>query len=343
MPIGSVIVSIVIPHVAGQENLDRVLHSVPKAFPKSNVEIIVVMNGANSILPSFGTFQDSVACLKEIRLDNNCGFATGCNEGAAIAHGEFLLFLNDDVEMTPNSGDILLRAALRDTDGAAWQPLVFDANSKELDAGGSYFGPFGFLVHNFDRQDQSCSLQSVKRVFAAKGACLLVRRHVFESEHGFDGRFFAYWEETDLQWRMQLSGWKVGVVAASKVLHIGGATSRKIFSDGEINFLSFRNRMWSIARNVDRRNLVIILPMHFLIVCVVGLVSTITGRRETARGIFGALKWVLLNYKMISADRKEIQSERLESDKIVLRHRVRFVALPTQLRILGQYLRSYRD
>jgi N-acetylglucosaminyl-diphospho-decaprenol L-rhamnosyltransferase len=59
------------------------------------------------------------------------------------------------------------------------------------------------------------------------GACLLVRRRVFEEIGGFDERFFLYSEETDWQWRIGRAGWRVAFTPAATVTHLAGGSGAR--------------------------------------------------------------------------------------------------------------------
>ena len=58
------------------------------------------------------------------------------------------------------------------------------------------------------------------------GASMLIRREVFDLLHGFDERFFLYWEDADLCRRMRARGYTVRFVPAARVTHAGAASSR---------------------------------------------------------------------------------------------------------------------
>ena len=82
------------------------------------------------------------------------------------------------------------------------------------------------------------------------GACLMVRMSVWRKLGGLDSRFFAHMEEIDLCWRMQLEGWKVTVVPASTVWHVGGGTLPK--ESPYKLFLNYRNNLLLLENNLAR-------------------------------------------------------------------------------------------
>lgn len=71
------------------------------------------------------------------------------------------------------------------------------------------------------------SLQIPRRVEALQGACLLVKREVFDRIGALDERFYMYTEEIDLSRRMRVEGWDLYWVPRAQVVHYGGQSSRQ--------------------------------------------------------------------------------------------------------------------
>jgi GT2 family glycosyltransferase len=106
---------------------------------------------------------------------------------------------------------------------------------------GGYGGDRGFLepdVGQYERCDE---------VFAWCGAATLLSRRYLQDVGIFDGRYFVYYEDTDLSWRGRLAGWRYLYVPESVVRHVHAATS----SEGSTLFAHFveRNRLLTLARN----------------------------------------------------------------------------------------------
>ena len=86
------------------------------------------------------------------------------------------------------------------------------------------------------------------------GGAMLVNRKVFLDAGGFDGDFFAYYEDVDFGWRLWVLGYKVVFAPESIVYHHHHGTS-KIFSEDKLRFLKERNSLYSIFKNYDDENL----------------------------------------------------------------------------------------
>jgi len=82
--------------------------------------------------------------------------------------------------------------------------------------------------------------------FSACAAAMLVRRAAFEEVGGFDARYFCYFEDVDLCFRLRLAGWRVVQTPDAVVAHVGGGVSgtRSAFAD----FHGARNRVWTFLK-----------------------------------------------------------------------------------------------
>jgi GT2 family glycosyltransferase len=177
----------------------------------------------------------------------NLGFAEGNNEGARIARGRVLAFLNNDTVPAP---DWLARleAGLSSRPGVALAtsrivsmdaPVVIDsAGDGYLRAGGAFKhghgGPPGAFADS-------------REVFGACGAAFMVRREVFEELGGFDRAFFMVYEDVDLSYRARLLGYRCWFAADAVVRHkVSGTLGR--MSPAAI-FYGQRNLEWTWIKN----------------------------------------------------------------------------------------------
>ena len=124
----------------------------------------------------------------------------------------------------------------------------------------------------------------------------LVRRSALEEVGVFDPDFFAYFEETDLCWRLWLAGWEVGFAADARVLHKLGATASALPS-AFVQFHSFKNRICTLLKNAGTARLAAMLPFH-LVLCG-GLAVWYAAHRATEIGaaILRALGWNVTHFR----------------------------------------------
>ena len=142
-------------------------------------------------------------------------------ERGAITGAESILFL-DPPDTIQNAGSLLLS----DGSGA-------DRGFREPDRG------------QYDKPEE---------VFGACGASVLYRREMLEDVGSFDETFFMYYEDTDLNWRMRLRGWKVMYEPSAVVDHVHAGSSRE-WSPFFI-FCVDRNRLFMLLKNASARTAV---------------------------------------------------------------------------------------
>jgi GT2 family glycosyltransferase len=133
-------------------------------------------------------------------------------------------------------------------------------------------------------------------IFSAKGAAMAIRRSVLDKVGMFDESAYAYFEDTDLCWRIWLAGFKVVFVPESRVLHAVGGTSSGRRVSGSIMFHSYKNRIRSIVRNADGPTLLRIVPIHVVLcLCLVPFFA-LRGDRDWAYGVAKAITWNGLHF-----------------------------------------------
>ena len=167
---------------------------------------------------------------------DNKGFGAANNQAMRIATGKYFLLLNSDafpragaiptlikeLESQPNVA--LIGPKLLNPDGSmqlscfkfpsparAW---IENTWLSALCSRNQFLGDYRNWPHN-----------SARHVDWLIGACMLLRREVFEKIGGFDERFFMYAEESDWQLRMKKAGYRIAFTPAAQVMHLAGAST----------------------------------------------------------------------------------------------------------------------
>jgi N-acetylglucosaminyl-diphospho-decaprenol L-rhamnosyltransferase len=194
----------------------------------------------------------------------NRGFGAACNQGAAGSRADYLLFLNPDTRLAP---DTLTRAVafmedaanarvgvsgirLTDENGQTQRccarlpaPAIMIGQMLGLDRLLPRRCPPHFMTE-WDHAD-------TRPVPQVMGAFLLIRRPLFDSLGGFDERFFVYYEDVDLCLRVQQAGWTCLHNADATAIHIGQGTTRQVKARRQ--FYSARSRILYTAKHFGRR------------------------------------------------------------------------------------------
>jgi len=307
------LVSIIIINWNGKEHLKKCIPSVLENSYK-NFEIIIVDNGSTD-----GSLQyvgDKFPKTVIIRNKTNLGFAQANNQGVNKSRGEMILFLNNDTVVTKNFLTDLVTKLNSDKEIGACQPKILLLEKKDrLDSIGSFLTNTGFLYHyGFEARDAK-KLDKEITLFSGKGSCLLFKKSVLNEIGHFNEDFFAYFEETDLCWRLWLAGYKLYYVPQAKIFHKSWGTARKLKQE-TINYHSFKNRIASLTINLGTYNLVKILPVHLVICALIAFFYSITGKPKISLAIFKAVFWNIKNQNIIQKKRRVTQTKiRIVSDK----------------------------
>jgi len=309
-------VSIIIVNWNGREHLRYSLPSLSKIdYP--NYEIILVDN--NSTDSSLEFVRNNYPQIKIIKNTANLGFAQGNNLGIRQAAGKYVLFLNNDTKVKPDFLTKLVSGLESEPDiGAVQSKILLMDRPKFLDSIGSFLTWTGFLTHFGFLKKNEPRLNKKIEIFSAMGVCLLVRRDVLEKVGFFDKDFFAYFEETDLCWRIWLAGYKILYISEAVIYHKKGATS-SLLPNSFITYHSFKNRICSLIKNLELKNLMWMLPIHLVICKLVALGYFLKGKPRNSLSIFRALGWNLVNFKSTLTKRKTVQNKiRKISDSLLL-------------------------
>jgi len=97
----------------------------------------------------------------------------------------------------------------------------------------------------------------------------LLREKGYHQLGGFDEQYFAHQEEIDLCWRVQNEGHGIQYVGTSKVYHVGGATLQE--SNPQKTYLNFRNSLFTIAKNVPKRYVFLVIFFRLILDGVAGI------------------------------------------------------------------------
>ena len=189
--------------------LGDALASVPEGVPT------VVVDNA-SAAGSVAIARDRGAEIVE--AGDNLGFGTACNRGAAKADTPFVLFLNPDARLLPDTLPALLAEASQHPHAAAFGPCILDADgTPELPRARTLLDDGPAMMTEVP--SASCDVDFLS------GACLLVRREVFLSLGGFDEAIFLYLEDDDLCLRLRGAGHTLRLVPDARVVHHQGTSS----------------------------------------------------------------------------------------------------------------------
>lgn len=217
-------VSVVIVSFNAASYLRQCLDSIFNFTKNTSFEVIVVDNAS---------IDDSVAVAKGyknvqvITNKDNRGYAAGVNTGLRKATGKYVLVLNPDVRFLEDSISKMLTYMESHQDVGLAGCTFLDNEQKMLPNGGYFptltrlfFWAFFIRIPQAYHPKASCYPLSADCFLDwVTGSFMFVRREVVDQVDGLDENIFLYGEEVEWQYRIKLTGWKIGYTSSTKVIH----------------------------------------------------------------------------------------------------------------------------
>ncbi len=239
-------VSIIIPVFNAPGLTGRCLN----ALGNGGFEVVVVDDGSTD-----ATARCLAAFAKRLKVLRHCvnrGFAASCNDGAAAASGEYLVFLNNDTLPKPGWLEALVGYA--------------DHHPAAAIVGGKLLYPDNTVQHAGvvvcqDRYPRHLytgfpaghpAVNKSRRFQIVTAACMLVRRAAFEEAHGFDTGYRNGFEDVDFCLRLGESGYEVHYCAGSVVEHLESVSPGR-FKHERHNVARYRDRWLPSVQPDDLR------------------------------------------------------------------------------------------
>lgn len=246
-------IAIVILNWNGRAMMEKFLPSVVDSLTAES-ELIVADNASSDNSIEFLSVH--YPTLRVIQLDQNYGFAEGYNRAIEQLDNEYIILLNSDIETPQGWIEPLFSYMEMHIDCAACQPKLLSWYDKDkfeyAGAAGGYLDRYGYPFCRgrifADTEQDTSQYDSDESLLWATGACLMIRRKLYQEAGGLDARFFAHNEEIDLCWRLRLMGYTIHCIATSKAFHMGGGTLPQ--GNPRKTFLNFRNNLAMLYKNL---------------------------------------------------------------------------------------------
>jgi len=229
--------SIVVLNYKTQELTIQTIQSIyqhyKEEFIQNNFELIVVDNASHDhSVEAIKKFLSSIKNAYLVENDKNVGFAKGNNIGVAKARGEFLLFLNSDVELKDQGITKMLEYLAKNTDVVIAGGKLMDRNGRIENTAGNFFHlPEVFFMLIFGERYNIARWNSEKIQEAdwVSGGLMMIRKKIFQNVKGFDENFFMYMEDMELCFRVKRYG-KVVYFPHIEAIHKGQGSSNRSFA-----------------------------------------------------------------------------------------------------------------
>jgi GT2 family glycosyltransferase len=199
---------------------EDLLHSLLSLNTYSNVEIIVMDNGSS--IDPVAKWREKYPSIQFVRSEKNLGFAGGNNLGLGLAKGEYILFINNDTEVTENLVANLVTSLDENPNVGIISPKILYHRSDMIQYAGytplKYITAKNKCIGQFET-DKGQHDSSIGKTGYAHGAAMMVRRQAIEKAGMMAENFFLYYEELDWCERIRKKGYEIWVNPHAVIYH----------------------------------------------------------------------------------------------------------------------------
>ena len=253
-------------------------------------------------------------------MEKNFGPGSARNEGFKAASYNRILFIDNDVNITPDLPDILINALKNNPNASVAVPQVFFANQKnkiQYNGADSHF--LGLMSLRTDLITSAVSQNGISEIGSLVTACFLVDRGKWGSGKPFDDSFFFNYEDHDFGLRTRIKGDDILSVSSAVCYHGEGTKELSHREGGKYSktrvYCLIRNRWQIILKNYQLKTIFLLFPVFFMfeIFQLAGVIK---------KGWFiewlKALLWIVSNSKQILHKRLIVQRSRRIRDREIL-------------------------
>lgn len=215
------LVSIVIPNKDHIENLEKCLTSLFEQKAYTNFEVIVIENNSQE-KSTFDFYEQQKDKIRLITYQGEFNYAAINNYGIKEAKGDYILLLNNDVYLEKeDSLYTMVMTALNKNVGIVGAKLLYPDNT--IQHAGVFVGMLGTAGHLFYNMPNEPGYQArailTSNVSAVTGACLLIKRSIFDEAGGLDETLSVAWNDIDLCLKVREKGYEVVYEANAVWIH----------------------------------------------------------------------------------------------------------------------------
>src|SRR5581483_529222 len=215
--------SIIIPaHNHIQLTLECLV-SVSRYSEHIDYEVVVIDDGSTD---DTAVLLNHIRGIRYLHNDTSLGFTRSCNLAAAAAHGKYLIFLNNDVQVTSNWLLHLLGPFTKYEKVGAVGPKILYPDGRLQEAGAVINGDCTTTMVGLFDDPEALQYNQIRDAMYCSGACLAIDAAIFANINGFDPDFApAYCEDVDLCLRLRTLGLRTIYNSKSVVIHHLSASS----------------------------------------------------------------------------------------------------------------------
>lgn len=302
----------------GERYLEETLRSVYVQEEKFT-EILLIDNASKD--KSLEIIKNQFPEVRVIQLKKNFGPASARNEGFKVASSDWILFMDNDVHLSPDFSNGLMEALNENPNAAVAVPQVYFAiqkNKLQYDGADCHF--MGLMILHDINHTLTGSSNGIRKIGSLATACFLVDRKKWGKGKLFDDSFFFNYEDHDFGLRTRIKGYEILSVSSSRCYHREGTMGLSLREGGKYSkmrvYCLIRNRWQIILKNYQLRTILLLSPIFFTyeIFQLAGVIK---------KGWFiewlKAFLWIIFNSDQILQKRRTIQKLRRTPDREILK------------------------
>jgi len=315
-------IAVIIPHYNGVEILRDCLNSL---FSSTGLPLEVILVDNASTDESVKMVRTEFPTVRILAQSHNLGFAGGCNAGIRATEAPFVLILNNDTVHQTGWLELLLEKIQSHPELVAVQPKILSwQNRGQFDYSGAAGGEMDIFGFPFARGrifetieiDGGQYDRLSNRIFWASGTAFLARRELLTAAGLFDEIFFAHMEEIDLQWRLQLMGYAIGVEPRAVIWHRSGST---LGAEAPLKkYLNHRNSLLMFLANYKPLVTAYLLPIRILLDWMALAFSLLKLDFGRAVAILKAHGWIIIHPAVTFRRRRQVKALRCVADSEIM-------------------------
>lgn len=321
----SLLVSVIIANFNGENYLPICLNSILKSTYKNYELILVDDSSSDKSIKVIEEFLKKDMRIKLLKNERNIGAAASRNKAIREARGKYIVFLDNDTEVTHNWLDKIIEPLDKDSQVGGVQSLLLDFTNRDLiQTGGGLLIPYtGWLAPLYQWTEyRKMKDKIVSREIIAVSASLAVRKEIVDLISGFDEKEAVFTEDLDFCWRIWISGYKIILNPDSIVYHLSKSVETRAGMNTtyqKIYFNLAKNSFRSILKNYSIKNIFKYLISSIAVNLGRGiLVLFVRGQLAALSGAIEGLIWNLKNLDDTLKERSKIQKIRKVSDYYIL-------------------------
>lgn len=283
--------SIILVSYNTRKLIDPLITSLEASRGNLRIETIIVDNASQdgSAVELRTRFSSAII----IENANNVGFGRANNQGMDIARGRYVLLLNTDAFVAPDTLVATLDAMDAHPDWGILGVRLVGMDGSDQPSCRYFPTPCNMFLNatGIDRfvtwpqlvDDPACARDQTQNCDWVPGCFFLIRRKVIAQIGTFDPRFFMYYEEVDYCRRAKAADWKVVYFPHTRVIHLGGASAEAlgplVATTRQIPALQMESEVLYLRKHHGARGVLSMLVLTLAARAIVGLKALLKRER----------------------------------------------------------------